>query len=283
MTFSLEESYEHCRQLARLARSSFSMSFFLLGREKRRAMFALYAFLRRTDDLGDSDEGAEVRRRALSAWRASLEAALGGAPDDPVLPALVDTVERYGIPHEYLFDTIDGVEMDLGSCRFETFADLEKYCYRVASVVGLSCIHIWGFSDKAAFEPARKCGLAFQLTNILRDVEEDAARDRIYLPLEDLRRFDYTPDDLQRSTCDERFTSLMQFEIDRAERFYDEAKPLAAYLTPEGRRTFRVMTATYRGLLAEITRRGGDVFSRPVRLSPWRKIRLAAGALLGLS
>jgi len=282
---SLNESYTHCRRLTRNAASSFYPSFFLLSRKRRRAMCALYAYLRYTDDLGDSDDSAEQRRTALGDWRDKLERALAGEQTDPLLPALVDTARYYDIPTEYLFTAIDGVEMDLGCCRYETFAELATYCYRVAAIVGLACIRIWGFSGDGALEPARKLGFAFQLTNILRDVPEDARRDRIYLPLEDLTTFGYSPDEfiqasLQQSGIDEQMRSLILFQLDRAEQFYADGLELEQYLNRGGRRALRVMTATYRALLDEIRHRDGDVFTERVRLGGWRKVCIVTGGLL---
>ncbi len=281
-----DESYAHCRQVAKQAGSSFYTSFFLLHREKRRAMWALYAFLRHTDDLSDSDCHApdaaerETRRTALAAWRNSLVGALAGTFDHPLLPALKDTVDRYEIPHEYLTAAIDGAEMDLGPCRYQTFDDLKLYCHRVASVVGLACIHIWGFDDPAAVRPAADCGIAFQLTNILRDLKEDVLRDRVYLPQCDLDRFGYTADDLREGICDDRFRRLMEFELARAEDFYHAAAPLGGYLSDDGRRILHAMVATYHGLLNEIRRAGENVLSSRVRVGRLRKTWIAAHAWL---
>ncbi len=275
MSDALAISYKLCQRIARDSASSFYYSFLLLPRAKRSAMCALYAFLRRTDDLGDSDDPDDARRAALSAWRRSLDRALSGIFDDPMLPAVADTVARYRIPPEYLHAAIDGVEMDLDRCEYATFADLEQYCYRVASVVGLACVYIWGFRDPAALVPARQCGVAFQLTNILRDLKEDAARGRCYLPREDLDRFDYRLPDLRAGVQDARFRALMQFEIARAEDFYRHAAELDRWLEPDGRRVFGAMLSTYHGLLDQIKRLDGDVFTARVRLSGWRKLRIA--------
>jgi phytoene synthase len=273
---SLAQSYAHCRRLARKADSSFYWSFWLLPRPKYYAMCALYAFLRRTDDLADGPHPAGDRRAALARWRESLARALNGKFDDPLFPALADTAARFGVPTECLWDAIDGVEMDLGPCRYETFGDLAPYCHRVASAAGLACLHIWGYSGgEGALVPARHCGLAFQLTNILRDVAEDAGRDRVYLPLEDLRRFRYGVDELKRSVRDERFAALMRFQIERTEQYYRAGQALVPFLSPDGRRVFRPMLTTYRSLLEEIKRRDGDVFTRPVRLGWWTRLRIA--------
>ncbi len=261
------------------AASNFYFSFLLLPRQKRRGMWALYAFLRHVDDLAD-DESCEAssRRRTLETLRDDMHAALAGQSRNSILPALADTVAQYRIPREYLTAVIDGVEMDLDGSVFETFADLETYCYRVASVVGLACIHIWGFRGPQAIEPARNCGLAFQLTNILRDLKEDAEKSRIYLPQEEMRQFGYSADELHRSVIDARFKNLMQFEIQRAERLYDSANQLEPHLDRDGRRVLRAMTATYQTLLAKIKRDPAGVFHDRVRLSPWEKMRIAAEA-----
>ncbi len=277
MSVSLSESYAHCARIARHAASNFFYSFYLLPRDQRRAMNALYAYLRKTDDLGDSLEPATVRRQSLAAWRAAVEAALDGEPEGPILPALVDTVHRFQIPTRYLIDVIDGVEMDLDPQGFETFNDLEAYCHRVASAVGLACIHIWGFDgDAAAIEAARKCGLAFQLTNILRDLKEDAAMGRVYLPRQDLRSFDCSEDDIVRGVFTDRLKNLLRFEIERAEQFYLEASGLAPHLKPAGRRAWGAMTATYHQLLQDIRKRDGDVFTSRPRLGVWSRLQIAA-------
>ncbi|MES1213829.1 MAG: phytoene/squalene synthase family protein [Singulisphaera sp.] len=281
MTSDLVASYAQCRTITRRTARNFYYSFLVLPRDKRSAMCALYAFLRATDDLSDSDQPVEERRTALIAWRRQLTAALDGdSAGSLLLPALVDTVSRFKIPREYLYDCLDGVEMDLTVRSYETFADLREYCYRVASVVGLACIHIWGFSDRAALSPASDLGVAFQLTNILRDLKEDADRGRVYLPQEDLRRFQYTVGDLSQGVRNAHFRELMNFETMRAADLYDRGAQLEQYLSRDGRSALRAMTGIYRGLLKEIKRRDGDVFSSRVRLSPWRKSWIAVKALL---
>lgn len=272
---SLTTSYSTCRRLARRSAKNFYYSFLVLPREKRRAMCALYAFSRQTDDLGDSPAPVEERRRALAAWRRSLDRGLSGSFDSPIFPALADTVARYHIPPQYLHELIDGVELDLDHNQYQTFEELSGYCYKVASVVGLCCIHIWGYRDERAFAPAIQCGIAMQLTNILRDLKEDVACGRIYLPQEDLRRFGYTTDDLERGIIDRRFRDLMRFEVSRAEGLYAAAAELDRWLLPDGRAVFGAMTNIYRGLLEEIKRADGDVFGRRIRLTTWRKLRIA--------
>jgi phytoene synthase len=275
----LKQSYAACEAIARRAASSFFPAFRVLPTPQRRAMWALYAFLRIADDISDEPASEEDKRARLRQWREGLTAALGGDYRHPVCQALQDTLRRFAIPHEYLFDALDGVEMDLTPHTYDRFADLEQYCYRVASVVGLACIHIWGFATERAKEYAVHAGTAFQLTNILRDLGEDAARQRVYLPREDLERFGYAADRLRRGERGEEFRSLMQFEIARARGLYDAAWPLVPLLRPPGRAVFLVMARTYRALLDEMERRAYDVFTHRIRIGRWRKLLLAASAL----
>jgi phytoene synthase len=172
--------------------------------------------------------------------------------------------------------------MDLTTTRYETFEELYQYCYRVASVVGLVCIHVWGFSGgEETYIPAEACGLAFQLTNILRDVKEDAARGRIYLPLEDLRRFGYTEEELLAGVTDERFHQLMQFEVQRAREYYEKALPLIPLIDPVARPTFVIMYRIYRGLLDKIEQAGYNVFAERAKLSTAKKVGIVAQEWLG--
>jgi 15-cis-phytoene synthase len=275
----LDDSYRYCEDLARRQAGNFYPAFRVLPRDQRRAMCALYAFMRIADDLSDEPAPVDEKRRQLIQWRRGLHAALGGTHIHPVHAALADTVQHYGIPVEYLEAVLDGVEMDLEPTAYPTFADLRGYCYRVASAVGLACIHIWGFSDEAAKHYAESAGIAFQLTNILRDLKEDAARGRVYLPAEDLARFGYDAQQLAQGTRGESFAALMRFEVERARSFYAAAWPLAPLLPPPGRAVFLMMARTYRSLLDEIERCDYDVFSRRVRVSGWRKLWLGLGVL----
>jgi len=277
----IEAGYEVCRRVARGSGSSFYPSFFGLPREKRRAMDALYAFMRHTDDLADDPRAGDAAE-ALRQWRAALEAAcedrfdrIDNVPHQELLPAVADVLRRYRVPPEHLHAVIDGVEMDLKQQRYETFEELEVYCQRVASAVGLSCIHVWGFTGREALEPARKCGIALQLTNILRDLREDARVDRVYLPLEDLRRGGYSVEDLQAGVADRRFFDLMDFQIRRAERFYREGAELMRWLEPSARRIFGMMISTYRAVLGKIERHPAKVLTGRVRLGRLKKLQLA--------
>ncbi len=276
---TVSSSYAWCERLARRQAGNFYHAFRLLPTDQRRAMCALYAFLRVADDLTDGTEALAEKRLALAEWRRQFNAALEGVYSHPLHRAFHHTVEHYGIPHRYLEDVLDGVGMDLDFDHYDTFADLYCYCYRVASVVGLACIHIWGFRDDRALSYAEAAGIALQLTNILRDLGEDAARGRIYLPGEDLERFGYTVADLEQRRNNERFRALMRFQVERARGYYESAAPLADLLDSTGRAVFLVMLRTYRGLLEAIVRRDYDVFSGRIRLSRWRKLWLAVQVL----
>ena len=277
----LRQSYRHCRQIARNAASSFYWSFWLLPGEKRRGMYALYAFSRIADDFGDSDEPAALRRQRLDQWRTAYEKSLHGQFEGPLWPALRHTMERFEIPPEDLFSVLDGVAMDLEPCRYETFEHLRQYCLHVASAVGLACVRIWGFRDSRALALAVPCGVAMQLTNILRDLCEDAARGRVYLPLEDLDRFGYGIDELRGGVVNDRYHALLQFEIERTRSLFSESLPILQYLHADGRRACSLMIDTYRGLLAEIQRRRGEVFQHRVCLPGHKKAVLAMRTIWG--
>jgi phytoene synthase len=276
---SLGGSYAYCERLARREARNFYPAFRLLPTDQRRALCALYAFLRIADDLADGTGSLDSRREPLARWREQFHDALAGHYRHPLHPALRDTLARFSVPPAYLEAVLDGVAMDLDTQRYATFDDLYSYCYRVASAVGLACIHVWGFTDPRALVHAEAAGIAFQLTNILRDLSEDAARDRIYLPAEDLTRFGYDADRLRRGVRDDAFHALMRFEVERARDYYARAAPLAELLRPAGRAVFLVLSRTYAGLLDAIVRRDYDVFSRRVRLGRLHKLWLAASAL----
>jgi len=264
-------SYSWCHRLTRRTAKNFYWSFQVLPRDQRRAMDALYAFMRVTDDLADEDGDIAVKRAQLIQWREVLDRALHGDYSHPLHPALHDTVERYRISPQYFHAVIDGVEMDLEPVTFATFDELYNYCYRVASAVGLACIHIWGFEDESAQKYAEAAGIAFQLTNILRDLGEDLARGRIYLPREEIERFASPPE--KWCTRDESFKRLMRFQIERARGYYRDAERLVPLLSRSGRAVFQVMTRIYGRLLDEIEARKFDVFGERVRLSRWHKLR----------
>jgi len=279
----LAESYRFCGAVSRREAKNFYYSFLLLPPARRRSMCALYAFLRRTDDLADEPGPADGKRRSLDAWRADLDRALAGSPDAwPGLPALADAVRRHAIPPRHLHEVIDGVVMDLEPRPFATFDDLYAYCYKVASAVGLSCIHIWGFQsdDGRAERLAESCGVALQLTNILRDVREDALLGRIYLPREDLDRFGVAPEELSAPRPGARLRALFEFQARRAYNYYREGDPLVRLVAPVGRPVLRTIVGVYRSLLDEIARRDYDVLAGRVSLPAWRKMAIMARSLV---
>jgi len=279
MGASLDESYRWCESVARTQAGNFYPAFRVLPGDQRRAMCALYAFLRIADDCGDEEGTIEAKTAKLDSWRAGLFEAIAGRFPHPSHEALADTVHRYGIPVQYLEAVLDGVAMDLGPVVYETFDDLRRYCWHVASAVGLACIHIWGFSSESAKGYAEEAGIAFQLTNILRDLREDALRDRVYLPAEDLRRFGCDIEGFRSGRMDPGFRELMRFEIARARSLYAASEPLVPMLRPPGRAVFLMMSRTYRGLLDVMEARDYDVFRERVRVSSWTKLRYALGVL----
>ena len=287
MSATLDAGYRFCTAVSRREAKNFYYSFLLLPRDRRRSMCALYAFMRRTDDLADVPGPVEVKEAALADWRVAVDAALDGGASDaarwPELPALADTVARHEIPRVFLHDVLDGVAMDLHPRPFATFDELYGYCYRVASVVGMSCLYIWGFRPEGgrALRLAESCGVALQLTNILRDVREDAANGRVYLPGEDLDRFGVTADDLRASKPSAGLRELLAFEGRRAYEYYESSRPLAALVAPVGRPVLGAIVGIYRSLLDEIARRDYDVLASRVALPKWRKAAIALGSIAG--
>jgi 15-cis-phytoene synthase len=280
---SLEQSYRYCRVVAKARAKNFYYSFLLLEKPQRDAMCAVYAFMRHCDDLSD-DPAATDRvqvRLAVAEWRLQLDRTLKGETAvNPIWPAFADTVQRYRIPHRYFHEMIDGILSDLEPCEMGTFDELYRYCYRVASVVGLTVIHIFGFRSPKALMLAEKCGIAFQLTNILRDVREDADMGRIYLPKEDLDRFGVPAEQLKSGREDDRFRALMQFEAARAQSFYDEAAPLIDLIEPKSRRSLWALREIYLRLLFKIKTSGYSVLSGRVAVAKPTKIALLLWAFL---
>jgi len=297
----LAASYKFAADAVKRSGSNFSRAFAVLSKEQRLAFYAVYAFMRFCDDVSDGDESVENKREGLRRCRALLDAAsLAGRQTavetlemtegiskdvraELVLPAFRDALQKYSIPAQYFHWIIDGTEMDLVYDRCETFDDLYKYCFHVASAVGLVCLRIFGFSEdnrEQAEKLAEQCGVAFQLTNILRDIREDAERGRIYLPLEDMRRFNYTEDDLKNGVVNENFRALMRFEAERARFYYGEARKLLPLVTPAGRSSLWVMMEVYSRLLERIVKSGFDVFQKRVRLSRNEKISIILKAIL---
>ena len=282
--YDLAQSYADCTRLARAAGSSFYPCFRLLPPEKRQGMVALYAFMRHTDDLADDETiDIETRRQQLTAWEASLQQMLTdqantGSNDQQatILPAVADTVRRFAIPQEYLIAVIDGVRRDLTPCHYKTFDELAEYCHLVASAVGLACIRIWGADDyEKLIEPARACGLAFQVINILRDINEDLDRGRIYLPSDDLQCVGYSLNELKARTLNDGFRNVVALEVERARTELEKAQPLAAMLHPDGQPILGMMTDVYRRLLDRIEASTDRLLTQRIRLGHIEKTMIA--------
>jgi len=266
---TLDASYAYCVDVARRRAKNFYYSFLVLPERKRLAMCAVYAFMRECDDLSD-EHGASLDN--LARWRAGLDATLAGNPAAHALwPAFLDVVTRYRIPAHYFHEMIDGVSSDLQPRTIETFEDLYRYCYLVASVVGLTTIHIFGFENECAPALAERCGIAFQLTNIIRDVHEDASHGRVYLPSEDLARFGVAADMLCRRETLPEVRSLLEFEAARARRYYDESAPLIALIHTDSRPALWALIEIYSKLLLRIQQNNYDVMPSRIRLSTAEK------------
>jgi phytoene synthase len=273
----LAADFARCAKITRKSSSNFYYAFKLLPAQRRRALYATYAFCRFVDDIADDEE---VREPAalLQRWREELEHVYNGAPTRAISRALADSVRRFAIPRRYFEEIIDGVEMDLIRKRYGTFAELRLYCYRVASAVGLICIEIFGYRNPQTRTYAENLGLAFQLTNIIRDVREDAGRGRIYLPLEDLERFAVKEEELLSGQHSERFERLMEFQARRAREFYRVAE---AALPDEDRAsllTAEAMRLIYSALLQRIVKSRYRVMDGKFRLSAPHKIFLVGRA-----
>src|SRR5215813_8780060 len=296
---NIETSYAACHQIARSAHSSFYPAFFLLPKPKRDGIVALYAFNRLVDDVADEGSDITAKQRNLAKWRAALDEFVTGLdqvfdgnaalplPDSypeqaaETLPALVDTIRRYNMPTRYLHDLISGAEMDLTVKTYPTFDRLREYCYRVAGTVGLTCTHIFGFRDPRALDLAEKLGLAFQLTNIIRDVSEDYSLGRVYVPDEDLVRYNVSPEDFGRNETTLGVRELLRFEAGRAWQNYEEGAELLDLIDADSRGTLWLLVHTYSALLARIESLDFAVFGERVRLSTAEKMLFIARARFG--
>jgi phytoene synthase len=280
MNPELAASYRSAEEVARSRARNFYYSFVVLPPERRRALCAVYAFMRYCDDISDGAAGNENKREMLRKWRTQLDLALSGDfGGNAILPAFYDSVRRFSIPGEYFHWVIDGAEMDLSVDSYKTFDDLYRYCFNVASAVGLVCLQIFGFGEERARKYAEHCGIAFQLTNILRDVKEDAQMGRIYLPGEDLERFAYSPEDLRHGVLDERFRALMTFETGRTREYYSSARNLLALVDKTSRPSLWAMMEIYGRILKKIVRQQYNVFGKRIRLSRAEKSGIALKAL----
>ena len=267
--------HDYCQDKAAKSGSSFYYSFMFLPAERRQAITALYAFCREVDDVVDECHDLSLAQTKLEWWRQEVGRVYAGTPTHPVGHALKDVIKGFRLPQEQLFEIIDGMAMDLSQTRYLDFKGLQLYCYRVASVVGLLAAEIFGYQDRQTLKYAHDLGIAFQLTNIIRDVGEDARRGRIYLPIEDLQRFNVPAKDLLEARYSDAFRALMAFQAERAEKFYDQAFAQLPAVDRKAQRPGLVMAAIYRTLLREIAADGFKVLDRRTSLTPLRKVWLA--------
>jgi squalene synthase HpnC len=296
---TIAESYEECHRIARASHSNFYYAFFLLPKPKRDGLAALYAFMRLVDDVADEGADLAAKQRGLAKWRAALDQAINGqeqifdgsaamATPAPglsgaaeLLPALVDTMQRYKMPARYLHDLISGAEMDLTVRTYSTFDRLREYCYRVAGTVGLTCTHVFGYSDARALDLAERLGLAFQLTNIIRDVHEDCRLGRVYLPEEDLQRYGVSAGDFGRNEATLGVRELLRFESERAWQLYEEGSALLGLIDADSRGALWLLVHTYTALLSRIESLDFAVFGERVRLPKTEKMMFIAKARFG--
>lgn len=266
---------EYCQQKAAASGSSFYYSFLFLPPERRRAIVALYAFCREVDDVVDECSDADVARAKLAWWRNEIAGVFEGKAEHPVGKALMPVVSSFGLQRRHFDEIIDGMEMDLHYNRYPDFATLQSYCYRVAGVVGLMAAAVFGYRDAATLKYAETLGTAFQLTNIIRDVGEDARRNRVYLPLDELARFGVSASDVAQLRETEAFRRLIDFQIERAEEFYRRALEALPATDRKAQRPGLVMAAIYRTLLREIREGGSRVLNQRTSLTPLRKLWIA--------
>jgi phytoene synthase len=298
LTSNVAQSYVECGRIAKNAASNFYYAFYLLPKPKRDGLAALYAFMRLVDDVADLGEDLQAAQQGLAKWRSAFDEAVTGRSqffdgtaakplekplygEREVLPALVDTMRRYNMPARYLHDLISGAEMDLTVKSYPTFDRLREYCYRVAGTVGLTCTHVFGYRDPRALDLAEKLGLAFQLTNIIRDVHEDAALGRVYIPDEDMARYGVSPEDFSRSEATLGVRELLRFEAGRAWRIYEESSDLLDLVDADSRGALWLLVHTYSALLARMESVDFAVFGERVRLSKPEKMIFLARARFG--
>jgi phytoene synthase len=269
------DPHQYCQRKAAGSGSSFYYSFLFLPEDRRRAITTLYAFCREVDDVVDESTDASVARIRLAWWRSELAAAFHGTPQHPVARALAEIAPRFNLAEERLFEIIDGMQMDLDHNHYPDFNALKLYCHRVAGVVGLLSAEIFGYQDRRTLEYAALLGTAFQLTNIIRDVGEDARRDRFYLPLNELERHGVSLDDIAQSRETDGFRRLMEFQIERARGYYRDAFAQLPAVDRRAQRAGIIMAAIYQTLLEEICRDGCRVLTQRISLTPVRKLWIA--------
>ena len=288
----LERAYDHCQQVAKEHAKNFYYASRTLPAPKRRAIYATYAICRLWDDIADDDAPLSEKRRLFDETRRTLASALSRPVDEetqcnrwlefpPEFIALADAINAFGIPFRYFDEILDGVESDLVKDRFADFAELRDYCYKVASAVGLICIEVFGYDDPRAEEYAVDMGIALQLTNILRDLDEDAGRNRIYIPQDEMAEFGYTEEDLKNRVVNEQFRLLMKYQVERARSYYQRSRPLFDMVEPESRTCLRVLHEAYAAILDRIEQSGFEVYSQRIGLSAGEKLLITARLWIG--
>ena len=276
----LEQAYALCRRVAHRSGPNFSVGFRFLPRPKRQAVYAAYAFCRFVDDVVDEDPSTDVRER-VDRWEEELERCYRGSPTHPITVALADAASRYPIPKESFAGLIEGCRMDLVKNRYATYEELLVYSDLVATTISTMSLSIFGYREEAANERGRDLATAFQLTNILRDVGEDAVeKDRIYLPQEELNRFGVSEDDLKNRSATSAFVELMRFQVERVRGFYRRAEPLLDLIDPDCRRCTSLMGAVYCRILEKIEEEGYPILERRIGLSLMNKLGLVSGAMV---
>ena len=279
--FDLASAYETCRVITRREAKNFYYAFLTLPAAQRRAIYAVYAFCRHCDASVDDGTSTEAKVKALADLQEDLTRTYTGRATTPVYVALADVIYKYDIPQEYFREIILGVESDLVKNRFQTFEELREYCYRVASVVGLVCLQIFGYKDDDAKKYAVDLGLAMQLTNIIRDVREDFEMDRVYIPQDEMARFGYSEDDLKNGVCNQPFQELIKFQAERAREYFDKGFKLLPYLSRRSRACPAVLGTLYSKVLSRIEASDYDVLEVRVSLSKAEKIGITAKTWLG--
>ncbi len=276
MATELELAYEHCRRVAKSEAKNFYYGFMTLPVRQRRSIYAAYAFCRLCDDIADGTSSTEDKRRLLADTRQSLRRIERGVVPGPTYVALADTLSAFEIPSRYFEEVIEGVEMDLVQSSYRSFEDLREYCYKVASAVGLICVEIFGYDDAKAQEYAVDLGLAMQLTNILRDLKEDIQRDRIYVPLDEMASFGYSPEELRQGVINDAFRGLMRHQIARARRYFDSGRRLLPLVPARTSACPAMLLAVYSRILDRIESSDFDVFTKRVGLSTVEKLLMMA-------
>jgi len=266
---------EYCREKAAKSGSSFYYSFLSLPDKKRDAIIAVYAFCREVDDIVDSKTDPQIKTVKLGWWQEEINNLFAGKPQHPITKALKPVVEHFNLPQEYFQEVLDGMNMDLQQQRYATFKELRLYCYRVASVVGLMSAEIFGYQDRQTLKYANDLGMAFQLTNIIRDVYDDILNDRIYIPLDELEKYGVTEQDLREQCHTESFRQLMEFQVQRAKSYYEKALASLPESDRFSQRTGIIMAAIYHTLLDEIVNENCQVLNKRISLPPLRKLWIA--------